>query len=199
MKKFDLYLELIISWQKKFNLIGAKTLKEVWIRHFCDSAKLLVFLDHGFFGSQKKNRKILDIGSGAGFPGLVMAILLDEKGNKVKITLIESSQKKAKFLEEVINVLKLKVVVVNKRVEDLEKCSFDFITARAVSPLKKLLDLMYPLTKKNTCFIIPKGKMWEKEIESIRKKWKFSKIVVKNDVKIDKSGGVVLLIKNLKR
>lgn len=199
MKKFDLYLELITCWQKRFNLIGPSTLRQTWTRHFCDSAKLYNLLDHNFFGSPKKKVKnILDVGTGAGFPGIVMAILANESKENVKMTLIDSSKKKAGFLKLVIKELKLKVEVLNKRVEELEECSFDFITARAFSPLKKFLVLVYPLIKKNTCLIIPKGKTWEKEMISIKNKWKFSKIVVKNDIEIDNSGGVVLLIKDLK-
>lgn len=191
LKKFQFFHDELLLSQKKFNLIGSGTLESVWIRHFSDSAELFKNLQG------LKSKKILDFGTGAGFPGLVIALLSEAHGLNHKITLVESNVKKYSFLEHIKKKLGLRVIIYNKRVEDLLNKDFDIITARAVAPLNKLLAYLEKFNLKDAHLIFPKGKTWEKEVNVIKNFWKFDKIIVKNNHEIDSSGGVVIIIKNL--
>ena len=152
--KLELYHDLLISWQKKYNLVGPSTLKDIWERHFIDSAQLfsLLPLEH-------KEKPIYDIGSGAGFPGMVLAIM----GRK-DIVLCESSSKKCIFLEEVKNKTNTNVIIDNIRAESLPSCSATAIMARAVTSLSGLLNLSIPILAKKGVCIFPKGINWKKEL-----------------------------------
>ena len=131
-----LYFDLLKNWQGHINLIGSQSLPVIWRRHFWDSAQLLDRLP-------PKSSYICDIGSGAGFPGLVLALLAPH----IHLTLIESDKRKAAFLREAIIATQMenRVSVINKRVENVKGSDFagpvDVITARALAPLSKLLPL----------------------------------------------------------
>ena len=190
-EKFIFFHDELLLYQKKFNLIGGGTTENIWIRHFADSAEL--------FGNFQglKSKKILDFGTGAGFPGLVIVLLSENHRLDHKITLAESNVKKYNFLKHIKKKLELRVEIYNKRVEELCNKSFDIITARAVAPLNKLFTYLEKFNLKNTRLIFPKGKTWEEEIKVIKNFWKFDEIIVKNNHEIDSSGGVVVIIKNL--
>ena len=141
--KFDLYYKLLVEWNNKFNLTHIILEKEVFLNHFYDS----ICLTKGF--DFEKNISLCDFGTGAGFPGMVIAILFGH----IKVTLLESNGKKCSFLEEVKNKLNLKnVSVINIRVEDYARKvreEFDIVTCRAVSSLPILLELSASLIKEN--------------------------------------------------
>ena len=101
------YEKVLINTNKSLNLIGKSTEKQIWTRHFLDSAQAIDFIE-------KKDESLVDLGSGAGFPGLVLALVAQDKKIPIKIKLIEKSPKKIKFLNEVIKELNLKVEVLNK-------------------------------------------------------------------------------------
>ena len=191
LKKFKFFRDELLLFQKKFNLIGRGTIENIWIRHFADSAELLRNLQG------LKSKKILDFGTGAGFPGLVIVLLSENHRLNHKITLAESNVKKYNFLMHIKKKLGLRVDIYNKRVEDLYNENFDIITARAVAPLDRLLAYLEKFNLKNTHLIFPKGKTWEEEIKVIKNFWKFDEIIVRNNHEIDSSGGVVVIIKNL--
>ena len=175
--KLELYHDLLISWQKKYNLVGPSTLKDIWERHFIDSAQLfsLLPLEH-------KEKPIYDIGSGAGFPGMVLAIM----GRK-DIVLCESSSKKCIFLEEVKNKTNTNVIIDNIRAESLPSCSATAIMARAVASLSELLNLSIPnLAKKGVC-IFPKGINWKKELLFAQKRFHIDYKVVESITSKDSS------------
>ena len=192
-KKFKIYHNEILLCQKKFNLIGKSTLEEIWSRHFSDCAEILKIFECS------KPKKILDFGTGAGLPGLVLALLAEDRGLDHNITLVESNMKKFGFLKQIIYKLNLNISVFNERVENLSDKNFDIITARAVAPIKKLLHYLRYFNLKNTALIFPKGKTWSKEIDTIKTNWKFDEYIVKNNQKLDASGGAVIIIKNLKK
>ncbi len=191
------YHNLLIKYQETTNLVGSGTISSIWTRHFSDSAKLVKSIV-----SQKKNNKafikVSDVGSGAGFPGLVCFLVLSSQNYRVKMTLIESNRKKCEFLNLVKKKLMLSVSIVNKRVEKIDE-KYDVVMARAVSPLHLLLGLLRPLSKKSTVLLLPKGRNYRKEIEKAKKLWNFSFKVVKNSYLLDKSGGVTLEIFDLKK
>ena len=160
--KFNKYAELLRSWSERMNLVAPSTLSDIETRHFADSAQLADVLPHDV--------KIIDLGSGAGFPGVVLAIL------GWQVTCIESIGKKVSFLTTVKDELKLKnLEIYHGRVEDfiqqMPTNSSDFVfTARAFAPLVKILD--YTHTKNCRLFLL-KGREIETEITVAKKKHKF--------------------------
>ena len=159
------YEELLIKSNKVFNLIGNSTINDIWHRHFLDSLQVIDFID--------KNQKILiDIGSGAGFPGLVLSIIAKERKIPLKIKLIEKSKRKINFLKEIISKLKLNADAINQNVED-EKFHFvdDTFVARAFKPLPKILELIHNKANNFKKIIIFLGKGGRKELLQASKNW----------------------------
>ena len=197
INQFSEYHKLLLKFQEKTNLVGSGTISSIWTRHFSDSAKLTDRII-SYKNKLKTRIRVCDVGSGAGFPGLVCFLILLSQKHVVTMTLIESNKKKCDFLIRVKKKLMLSVNIVNERVEKVEE-KYDIILSRAVAPLHILLRLLMPLSKKYTVFLIPKGKNYQKEIEKAKKLWKFSYKVVKNSYLLDKSGGVTLEIVDLKK
>lgn len=175
--KLELYHDLLISWQKKYNLVGPSTLKDIWQRHFIDSAQLFSLLPE-----EHKEKPIYDIGSGAGFPGMVLAIM----GRK-DIVLCESSSKKCIFLEEVKSRTNTNVIIDNIRAESLPSCSAAAIIARAVTSLSGLLNLSIPILAKTGVCIFPKGINWKKELLFAQKRFHIDYKVVESITSKDSS------------
>ena len=126
-EKLCLYQETLIKWQKSINLISKNTIENTWERHFLDSAQL-----YKFVSDIKGN--IIDFGSGAGFPGMVLAIM-----SKKNIHLVESDHKKCVFLKEIAMLTETDITIHNCRIEDLDFINVDLITCRALASLKKLI------------------------------------------------------------
>jgi len=179
LKRLDRYAELLIEWNQMFNLVSASTIPHIWKRHFLDSAQLRRFIP-------ATTTTIADLGSGAGFPGLVLAIL-----GAPEIHLIESVGKKAKFLRTVADELKLDVVVRNERAEQIKDFQADVITARACASLLELLVLAKPLVHKETQYVFPKGQNADAELTESRKYWRFEHL--KHQSLSDISGSVLVL------
>ena len=197
IEQFAEYHSLLIQYQEKTNLVGSGTISNIWIRHFSDSAKLTSRII-SFKNNAKRSIRVCDVGSGAGFPGLVCLLILSSQKKKIQMTLIESNKKKCQFLNLVKKKLMLSVSIISERVEKVEE-KYDVIMSRAVAPLNILLRLLMPLSRKDTILLLPKGKNYQKEIEKAKKLWNFSYKVVKNSYLLDKSGGVTLEIINLKK
>ena len=126
LKKYE---DILIKANKKVNLIGSSTIKSIWTRHFLDSVQVIDFID-------KNDKTLMDLGSGAGFPGLVLAIASKDRKIPLKVKLIEKSTKKAKFLENLSDKLHLDVEVINQNIlEKTKKLSEDVFVARAFKPL----------------------------------------------------------------
>ena len=154
------YVELLEKWQPRINLISPASLPNIWQRHIFDSAQLVVHLPEMRTGAP---RRILDIGSGAGFPGLVLAIL-----GVGQLQLVESDQRKSVFLQTVIRELGLSATVVNHRIESLPACYPDIITARALAPLPKLMQLIEAqIHPRLTCLFL-KGAKVEEELTNFQ-------------------------------
>ena len=165
------------------NLVGKSTLLNPWDRHICDSLQIMSFI-------KNKNSSILDMGTGAGLPGIVLSIL----GYK-KITMIDSRKKKTEFVKQIIEKLGLKAKIINSRLEDMQLPPFQYITSRALASLDKLLNYSLFFSNDKTRLIFLKGKNVNIEILEAKKKFFF-------DYKIYESksygGGFVVKIKDFK-
>jgi 16S rRNA (guanine527-N7)-methyltransferase len=158
--KIKQYQALLVKWQKAINLVGPKTLDDAWARHFADSAQLLPKIDNNI-------RCLYDLGTGAGFPGLVLAILRP----KIDVHLVESDERKAQFLRTVSRETSRSVAIHNERIEDLAGGPVpDMVTARALAPLFELLTYMKPWAVRNPGLegLFLKGKNAADEVEQAR-------------------------------
>jgi 16S rRNA (guanine527-N7)-methyltransferase len=187
LKKYE---DLLIKANKSLNLVGNSTINQIWSRHFLDSAQVIDFVD-------KNDKCLVDLGSGAGFPGLVLAIACKDRKIPLKIKLIEKSSKKVKFLKDVIEELDLKVEVFNQNILEEEiKFVEDVFIARAFKPLKKILQLMHNNAENYKKIFIFLGKTGKNELLQASKSWD---IEYKQRVSVTSSDSMVIEINRLKK
>ncbi|MEX0808804.1 MAG: 16S rRNA (guanine(527)-N(7))-methyltransferase RsmG [Dongiaceae bacterium] len=166
----DSYATLLAKWQARINLVGPATLPDLWRRHFLDSAQLLPLIPAPLPDGGATT--LVDLGSGAGFPGLVLAILRPD----LVVTLIESDGRKATFLAEAARATlgpaaKDRVTVLRARAESLDPIPADLVTARALAPLARLLALAEPWLSAETLCLFPKGADAAAELTEAHKGW----------------------------
>lgn len=163
------YADLLNEWQKRVNLVSAKTLPHLWDRHFADSAQILRLAPDA--------KVWLDLGSGAGFPGLVIAILQANHAN-FRMHLVEATAKKCAFLAEVARATSAPVEIHCMRIEELSKTATslkpEIITARALAPLPRLFDLAAPWFGQGARGLFMKGRDAVKEIEAAKRRFNFT-------------------------
>lgn len=187
LKKYE---DILIKANKTLNLIGNSTIKDIWTRHFLDSVQVIDFID-------KNNKTLVDLGSGAGFPGLVLAIALKDRKIPLKIKLIEKSPKKVKFLKNLINELQLNVEVINQNIlQEPIKFFDDVFIARAFKPLKIILQLIHNKAKNWKKIFIFLGKTGKNELLQASKSWD---IEYKQRVSVTSSDSMVIEINRLKK
>lgn len=185
---FERYVALLQRWQAIKNLVGPSTLPDVWTRHIADSAQLADLLPDAV--------RWVDLGSGAGFPGLVTAILIRDRPG-AEVVLIESNGRKCAFLREVIRELALPARVVGRRIEDVIDPlagETQVVTARALAPLADLLGLSRKLLTSGAVGLFPKGQDVGDELTEASKSWRIeaSTVVSKTDPK-----GRILVVESL--
>jgi 16S rRNA (guanine527-N7)-methyltransferase len=184
------YEKLIIKGNKRLNLIGKSTIPYIWSRHFLDSCQVIDFIE-------ENDKMILDIGSGAGFPGIPLGIILKERKIKLKISLAEKSSKKAKFLKDTIKELNLKINVLNEDVfNDKNIFSENVFIARAFKPLGIFLELIHKKAKNFKKIIIFLGKTGKKELLEASKSWD---IKYKQSMSLTSSDSTVIQIYNINK
>lgn len=166
LEKLKTYQDLLVKWSPKINLVAPKTLETAWNRHFVDSAQVFEFrsADKGHW---------VDLGSGAGFPGLVCAVLAAEHGFDLRFTLVESDARKCAFLRTVIRELNLSAKVKTQRIEALDPQNADILSARALSSLTNLLEMVDRHRKPTGQALLLKGATWQKEVAEAQNAWKF--------------------------
>lgn len=155
----EAYAALLEKWNRRINLVGRETLPDLWRRHFLDSAQLLPLLPDPPAG---RSRVIADLGSGAGFPGLVLAIL-----GAGELHLIESDRKKCAFLREAARAAGVGVEIHAQRIEEVEGLQADVVTARALAPLEKLVAYARPLLRPGGLALFLKGRGAEEELTAL--------------------------------
>ena len=158
LEKLDAYSALLKEESERQNLVSASTLDQLWERHILDSAQLLRFEPH-------PQSSWVDIGSGAGLPGIVIACLVDGP-----VTLIEPRRLRAEFLHKVCESLRLNAKVIGGKAEGIEG-KYDVITARAVASLTQLLKISAHLSTRKTVWALPKGRSAERELVEARRTW----------------------------
>lgn len=165
ISKLDKFVQLVENERKIQNIIAESTLPDIWVRHVLDSAQLQTYLT-------EQNKIILDFGSGAGFPALVLAIL-DETKQKT-FHLVESEVRKSEFLSRVASELDLNCVIHHERIEKMSVFKADVITARALASLDKLMAYSVRFCHEKTRLMFLKGKKAPEELKDVEKKFKFN-------------------------
>ena len=183
-ERLDTYAALLRKWQPTINLVGPRTLNDLWTRHFVDSAQLRPLIPAGAC-------TLVDLGSGAGFPGLVLAIL-----GVPEVHLVESDQRKATFLREVARATEAPVTVHAKRIEQVTPFPADVVSARALAPLTDLLALASPFLAPSTVCLFPKGQQAGDELTEAAKTWKFQ---VDRIQSITEPGATILRVSEVSR
>ena len=186
LQRLEIYAGLLVKWQAKINLVGPATLPDLWRRHFLDSAQLLPLLPAAA-------GTLVDLGSGAGFPGLVLAIMTDWS-----VHLLDSDQRKCAFLRQVAldcGVLD-RVTIHAKRIEQVTGIAADVVTARACAPLDELLALAEPFIGEKGTGVFLKGTQVEEELTQAQRHWTMR---LDRRESISDPAGKILIVSHLKR
>ena len=187
IEKLNKYKDFLLTRNKYLNLIGKTTENQIFTRHFADSAQIFDLIDD--------KSEIIDLGSGAGFPGILLRILMDDKKITGNITLIDKSSKKCKFLQDLSDKLSLTLKIVNLKIENYK---FDKISTVVSRAFKKTIDTIEILLKNNDKIrniILIKGKTYQQELEDAKKKYTFD---VEKFRSITSDESYILKINNIK-
>lgn len=184
LDRLILYVDLLTAWNRRINLVGRDTLGDVWRRHILDSAQLHPHLP-------PKTRNLVDLGSGAGLPGLILAIL-----GVPEVHLVESDGRKAVFLREAIRVTGAPAVIHATRIDGVKPFMADVVTARALAPLSDLLALSQGFLGPRTVCLYLKGRAAEEELTETAKGWKMR---VDRSPSLSDPSGCILRLENITR
>ncbi len=189
IEKLSVYAELLRKWTPSINLVAKSTLENLWHRHFLDSAQVLDLagLESGHW---------VDIGTGGGFPGLVVAVISAEKHPKTQFTFVESDARKSEFLRTVIRNLSLGASVVTKRIEDAECLNADILSARALASLSVLAGYAERHLKPTGRAIFMKGASFRRELDEALEVWDFQS---EEYASITDDAAVILKLGDIKR
>lgn len=179
MARLEAYVALLLTWSTRINLVGRTTLDDLWRRHFLDSAQLMPLIPAGA-------GNLVDLGSGAGFPGLVLAIL-----GVPGVELIEADSRKAAFLHEAARLTGASVVIRGCRIEAVAPHAADVLTARACAPLQQLLTLGERFIGPQTACLFLKGARAEEELTEAGKAWTMT--ATRHPSRADPGGSILLL------
>lgn len=187
LDRLEAFVAHLEKWQKRMNLVASSTLSGVWTRHILDSAQVLDLLPAA---PAANPLRIADVGSGAGFPGLILAIL-----GAGEVHLIESDQRRAVFLTEALRITNTKAEVHPIRAENADLGPMDVVTARACAPLPRLMELVTPLIGKETSCFFLKGQDVDEELTAATKYWKMEVIRHKS---VTDAGATILQLDNIR-
>ena len=181
--------DLVVLWNPAINLISNSSVSDLWSRHIVDSAQLFLFTlpDEGLW---------LDVGSGGGFPGIVVSIVAKELAPSLQVVLVESDNRKCVFLRTVIRELGLSVKVINDRIENVKLDDVVYLSARALRNLNSLLFIVENNVSRETICVFPKGRSYKKELVESQKNWKFDLNLIDSNTSEDSK---VIVLKGLER
>lgn len=165
LERLDIYASLLERWTQKINLVSAQTVEQLWTRHFLDSAQLLDMAPSA--------SKWVDLGSGGGFPGAVVAVLSVEKRPGLDVSMIEADQRKAAFLRAVLRETGVAATVIAERIEDVPPLKADVLSARALAPLPKLLEFASLHLANDGRALFLKGQKADAEVRDALERWRF--------------------------
>ena len=185
LPRLEAYAALLCKWQKTINLVSNDSLNDLWTRHFVDSAQLYPLLP------ASRPLKLFDLGSGAGFPGLVLAAIAAGNGAPIEAHLIESDRRKAAFLGQAAAALGVRVRVRAQRIEKTEPMLADVVTARALAPLGELLELAARFCRPETILVFPKGEKARLELTAAERQWKMQAELLPS--LSDQRGSIILI------
>ena len=188
IEKLNKYKDFLVSSNKVLNLIGKTTENHIFSRHFTDSAQIYDLIED--------KSEIIDLGSGAGFPGVILKILMDYNKIDGNITLIEKSPKKCKFLQDLIDKLDLTIKIVNLKIENFKLNKISTIVSRAFKNTVETIDILFKNNDKIESVILLKGKTYQQELEDAKKKYTFN---VEKFRSITSDESFILKITNIKR
>jgi len=164
--KLNIYKDFLILSNKKLNLIGKTTENNIYYRHFLDSAQIYNIIN--------KKLDIVDLGSGAGFPGLIIKLLMEDEKIDGKVILIEKSNKKSNFLLNISNLLNLKIKICSKKLEDYNFNNQSSVVSRAFKSTLDTLNILFKNISKIEEIVLLKGKTYQQEIDDAKKKYTFN-------------------------
>ena len=188
IEKLNKYKDFLLSSNKSLNLIGKTTENQIFTRHFVDSAQIYDLIED--------KSEIIDLGSGAGFPGVVLKILMDNNKISGNITLIDKSPKKCKFLQDLSDKLSLTLKIVNLKIENFKINKISIVVSRAFKKTVDTIDIISKNNDKIRNIILIKGKTYQQEIEEAKKKYTFD---VEKFRSITSDESYILKISNIKR
>lgn len=188
LDKLEAFVALVEKWTVKINLISKASVPHIWDRHIVDSVQI--------YDLAPKQGHWVDLGSGGGFPGVVLAILASEGPDPVKFTLVESDQRKCAFLRTASRELDLGITVQSERIEEIDPLGADILSARALADLSVLLGFAERHLSPGGLALFPKGAQWKKEDQEARKLWSYDCEPVKSRTSAD---AAILSIKEISR
>ena len=189
IERLELYAALLKKWNLSINLVSKASLADLWSRHILDSVQIFETAGHPV-------DQWVDLGSGGGFPGLVMAIMAMETGSPTRVKLVESDARKCTFLRAVIRETGARAEVINDRIENVAPLGADILSARALSDLTTLLGFADRHLKPAGIALFPKGETWQEELEDAQAKWCFQYEIAQSKTE---TGPVILRISGVSR
>ncbi|MGH1458278.1 MAG: 16S rRNA (guanine(527)-N(7))-methyltransferase RsmG [Paracoccaceae bacterium] len=188
LERLEHFIALLVKWNPKINLVSKASLENLWERHIRDSVQVAQI-------AVGTRGHLVDLGSGGGFPGVVLAIMRDEIGLE-KVTLIESDQRKCAFLRTALRETDASAEVLSQRIELSPPQSADIVSARALADLAALLGHAERHLASGGLCLFPKGRSWEKEVAGAKKQWQFEHEAIPSKTE---AGAVILRIGEIKR
>jgi 16S rRNA (guanine527-N7)-methyltransferase len=188
IEKLNKYKDFLLSSNKSINLIGKTTENQIFTRHFADSAQIYDLIED--------KSEIVDLGSGAGFPGVILKLLMDNNKIAGNITLIDKSPKKCKFLQDLSDKLDLNLKIVNLKIENFKFNKISMVVSRAFKKTVDVIDILFKNNDKIKNIILIKGKTYQQELEDAKKKYTFD---VEKFRSITSDESYILKISNIKR
>jgi 16S rRNA (guanine527-N7)-methyltransferase len=188
-ERLDIFSALLEKWNPRINLVSRASLAAHRVRHFADSAQLHGLVPHpvGHWA---------DLGSGGGFPGLVIAIIAQETGSPERVTLVESDARKSSFLATVIRETGVAATIQTARIEAIPQLEAEVVSARALADLTTLLGFAERHVTRAGHALFPKGATWQNELAAAQTAWQFTHRVVKSETE---SGSVILHVRGISR